>query len=461
MKKSAILFLTIIFSGSCTLRDFEEDINLDPNNPSNASAPQLLANAMLSLQDIGESTTGEFLGQYLSETQYVVTSRYPQEGTSFYGWYEGPLVNLQTVLNTATAANHLAVAKILKAYYIWHITDRWGDVPFSEALQGAADFTPKYDTQESIYSALFDLLEEAQAQLDESIPLSGDIMYGGDMAQWKKFANTIRMLMALRLSEVTTSTIDAEAEFNAALTAGVMESNDDNFVFYPNNEGTIQNYWHTRVIVDGDEWWALTGTLVDIMEPVNDPRLPVYGAPARTSGEFIGLPIGTAPNGAAHTENYSLIGPAILDADHPVYLVTYAQSLFARAEAAARNWTNEDAETNYNDAVENSILQWTGSTVDVAGYLAEPEVIFDSNTAIEQISTQRYIHLFLHGYEAWAEWRRTGFPAFALSNGNEVPTRQSYVADESFNNTDNYTEAVQRQFNGEDDMYGRVWWDVD
>src|SRR5690606_20607622 len=96
--------------------------------------------------------------------------------------------------------NQIAVAKILKAFYFWNITDRWGDVPFTESLQGANDFTPKYDSQESIYYALFDMLEEANAMIvPGNIP--GDIIYNGDMTKWKKLGNTIHMLMALRLSE--------------------------------------------------------------------------------------------------------------------------------------------------------------------------------------------------------------------------------------------------------------------
>ena len=118
------------------------------------------------------------------------------------------------------------------------------------------------------------------------------------------------------------------------------------------------------------------------------------------------------------------------------------------------------AEANYNEAIEASLEQWTGSTVDVAAYLAQPDVAY--NGTLEQIATQRYIHLFLHGYEAWAEWRRTGYPDFVVPiEGNPVPTRQRYPESEEANNTESYEEAVQRQFGSEGNtLYGKVWWDV-
>ncbi|MEX0660196.1 MAG: SusD/RagB family nutrient-binding outer membrane lipoprotein [Balneolaceae bacterium] len=458
MKKLTIFFIALFFLGSCDILEFDDDINTNPNSPSEASGPQLLANSMRYLPGLSSNTSGQFMAQYLSETQYVVASLYPEGGTSFYTYYQNPLINLETVLDNSTSDNQLAVAKILKAYFYWHVTDRWGDIPYSEALQGADDFTPAYDTQESIYENLFALLEEGVNQIDESTSLDSDIMYDGDMAKWRRFGNSVRMLMALRLSERDEDW--AADEFNNALTAGVMESNDDNFTYQHLDDQSNENYWYGQVERQSREWWALTETLVDIMSPVDDPRLEVYGDPARSDGEYRGLPIGSDP-AAENTEEFSLLGEAIRQPTTPVQLVTYAQVLFAKAEAASRQWTTESAVDNYNSAIENSILQWTGSTDSVSDFLIQPEVIFDPLNAIEQISTQRYVHLFLHGYEGWAEWRRTGYPNLVPSGGNEVPTRQSYTSDESFNNTENYEEAIQRQFGGSNSLYGTVWWDVD
>lgn len=456
MKRTFIAVVALLLFSNCGIVDIDEDLNRSPNSPSEASAPQLIANAMLSLPGLSSSPVGNFMGQYLSETTYVNESLYPAGGTSFYGWYQGPLINLQTVIETATADNQLAVARILKAYYMWNLTDRWGDLPYSEALQGADNFTPAYDTQQQIYADLFTELREAHDQINESVSLSNDIMYGGDMQRWKRFANTVRLLMALRLSEVNESM--ASGEFNHALNAGVMQSNDDSFVFRHLADANSQNYWYGQIEVAAREWWALTSGLVDLMLPVDDPRLTVYGDPARETGEMVGMPYGTADEDELSTEAYSLLGADIRAQDAPVRLVTYPQVLFARSEAALRGWTGEDQQSLYEDAVENSILQWTGSTDGVDAFLAQPEVAYDGT--LERIATQRYVHLFMHGYEAWAEFRRTGYPDNLVEPaGRPIPSRLSYPDTESFNNTDNYNEAVQRQFNGEDNLYGRLWWD--
>lgn len=466
MKKLYIVFITVFFLGSCDLLEIDEDMNRSPNTPSDASAQQLIASAMRSLPGISSNTVGQYMAQYLAETQYLTASEYPEGGTSFNGWYQSPLINLETVMttefDTETSGNQLAVAKILKAYFIWHVTDRWGDVPFTEALQGVENITPAYDTQESIYENLFDLLTQADEEIDVSGFIGSDIIYDGDMSKWKKLANTLRMLMALRLSEVDSQTdIDAQAEFNDALDSGVMESNSDNFAYQHLAEESNQNYWYGRIEEAGDEWWALSETLVELMNPIDDPRLSVYGDTTRASGDYVGLPLGIRPPSNA-TENYSLLGTDIRQQDAPVYLVTYAQALFARAEAAQRGWgTGEDAETQYEAAIEASLDQWTGSTAELDDFLAQPDVAYDGT--LEQIATQRYIHLFMHGYEGWAEWRRTGYPDLPNSadSGNEVPTRQSYSSTEALNNTENYEVAIERQFGGSDGLYDQVWWDVD
>lgn len=467
MKKLLIPFTIIaLLVNGCDITSIDDDINKNPNLPSDASAPQLIANAMLSLPGMSgseQAVQGQYNAQYLSETIYVDGSLYQEATTNFYTWYQGPLVNLQTAIDVSNSTNEIAVAKILKAYFIWHMTDRWGDIPYSEALMGAENFTPVYDTQESIYNSLFALLKEAAGEIEASGSLQSDIMYDGDIDKWITFSNTVRLLMALRLSEVDPQL--AQQEFNDALSDGVMTSNDDSFVFRHLANENNENYWYDQVVRTSRDWWALSTGLIGLMQPVDDPRLSFYGdiprAAENGSTEYIGLPFGTPEEGIVATD-YSLLGEDMYQQDAPVYLVTYAQTLFARAEAAAMGWTGEDAESHYNAAVENSLLQWTGSTEGATDFLAQPEVAYDPANAIERISTQRYVHLFLHGFEAWAEYRRTGYPDMMVSPlGRDVPLRQSYTSDEALNNTANYEEAIERQFGGENNLYGRLWWDVE
>lgn len=464
MKKLNILILLVALFSGCD--QFDDDINVNPNAPSQASGTQLIANAMLYLPGLSSSPSAQFMSQYLSETQYVNASLYPQSSTSFYGLYQGPLMNLETVLqaddlsgNEGPIPNQLAVASILKSYFTWHITDRWGDIPYTEALQGADDFTPAYDTQESIYSDLLSVLTAADNQIVAG-SISNDIIYDGDMSKWSKLANTIRMLMALRLSEVNPSI--AQQEFTAAMQAGVMESNDDNLVFKHLADANNQNYWFSQIDLQGREWWALSETLVEKMKPYSDPRLYVYGDPNRTDGDYTGLLFGDTED--FDTEKYALLGSAIHQQDAPVYLVTYAQALFAMAEAAKLGWIaggDVEAENYYNMAIENSMMQWNADMSGLDAFMMQPEIAYNPANAIGQIATQRWIHLFMHGYEGWAEYRRTGYPDNMVSPGGaDVPNRQIYIEAEQFNNTDNYNEAVQRQFGGAESLYGKVWWDA-
>lgn len=444
---------------------FDADINTNTNLPSKASGLQLINNAILSLPTLSSSPQAEFHAQYLAETQYPGGSLYPAGGTNFYALYQGPLINLEKVLTaelTSTEgpiANQLAVAKILKAYYFWHITDRWGDVPFREALKGEADFTPAYDPQALIYDSIFSMLDQANAMI-VSGNLSADIIYNGDMTKWKKLGNSIHLLAALRLSEVNAT--KGNTEFNKALTAGVMTSNADNLVFKHLPDATNQSYWYGQVVNQNREWWALTETLVDYMNPAVDPRLPVYGK-LNSGGIYKGLPFGTTV-GLPNTTGVSLMGTAIYAQNTAVYLVTYAQVLFAKAEAAKRGWIpggDVDAKLNYDLAIEQSIRQWTGGTTGLAAFMAAPGIPYVPATAMKQIGMQRWVHLFMHGYEAWAEWRRTGYPDNFVTpaGGGAVPLRHSYPPNEVFNNTDNYKAAVDRQFGGVDGLYGKVWWD--
>ncbi|MRG47207.1 SusD/RagB family nutrient-binding outer membrane lipoprotein [Chitinophaga sp. SYP-B3965] len=462
MKRLYIIAGISLLLGACNKFG---DINVDPNRPSETSSTQLIANAELYLPVLGESPQAEYFAQYLSETQYPNLSLYNQVSSSFYSLYYGPLMNLDSVIRSTKLdategpiANQLAVAKILKAYYFWHITDRWGDVPYQEALKGSANTTPVYDSQESIYTSLFLLLDEA----DKSIvagDIINDIVYQGNMARWKKLGNTIRLLMALRLSVVKPEI--AKTEFNKALTAGIMTSNVDNLVFAHLPEAANESYWYDQITDQNRKWWALSESLVNKMKPVNDPRLPVYGD-KNSAGQYVGLKYG-ATDGLSTTA-FSLLGAEIRKQNANVYLVTYAQALFAKAEAAKLGWIPDGdvaAEANYKSAIEQSVRQWKNN--DTTGFgvmMASPGMAYVPATAYEQIGNQRWVHLFMHGFEAWAEWRRTGFPAGLIKpDGKDVPSRQGYPQDEVFNNKVHYEDAVRRQFPGGDNLYGKLWWD--
>src|SRR6187200_531838 len=204
-KSIYILFASVVLLSGC--EKFDGSLNVDPNRPTKASGTQLIANAEMFLPDMSSSPFGVHYPQHLSNTSFTDNSRYTTVNFNFYGLYTGPLMNLETVLtstldaNEGPIVNQVAVAKILKAFFYWHMTDRWGDIPYSEALKGKDNFTPKYDKQQDIYNSLFALLDEANAAIVTG-NIKNDIVYNGDVAKWKKLGNTIHLLMALRLSKI-------------------------------------------------------------------------------------------------------------------------------------------------------------------------------------------------------------------------------------------------------------------
>ena len=471
--KKIIQFLyiitAIVIAGGC--KKFDGSLNVDPNRPTKASGTQLIASAERSLPDMSSSPFGVHYPQFLSNTSFPDNSRYTTISFNFSGWYTGPLMDLETVINSTTldanegpVVNQVAVAKILKAYFFWFLTDRWGDIPYSQALKADANFTPKYDKQQDIYNSLFTLLDEANAAIVTG-NIKNDIMYNGDITKWKKLGNTIHLLMALRLSNVDAA--KGSLEFNKAVTNGIMTANTDNFAYPHLADAANENFWYTQMNRMGRLWYAVSKPMVDSLQSVNDPRLPIFANKATSganSGNYVGLPYGQTAT--VTPGNFSLLGDKLRLQNAPVYLVTYAQALFAMAEAAKRGWipgADVAAKTNYDLAVTNSIIQWTGTNTGATALLAMPTVIYNSATAVKQIAVQRWIHLFLHGYEAWAEWRRTGFPLLIAApgaNGNLIPRREGYPLIERSNNTTNYNAAVAAfPYGGADDLNARVWWD--
>jgi hypothetical protein len=460
---------TLVLAVSC--KKFDGNLNVSPNAPIKASGTQLIANAERSLPDVSSSPYGVHYPQHLSNTSFTENSRYATVNFNFNGWYTGPLMDLETVINSTTldanegpVVNQIAVAKILKAYIFWFITDRWGDLPYAEALNGKEDFTPKYDKQQDIYNSLFVLLDQANAAIITG-NLKNDIMYNGDVTKWKKLGNTIHMLMALRLSKVDAA--KGTAEFNKAVTNGIMTSNSDNFAYPHLADAANENFWYTQMNRMGRLWYAVSKPLVDTMQASGDPRLPVFANKATSgpnSGTYVGLDYGLTTT--VTPTNYSLLGDKLRVQNAPVYLVTYPQALFAMAEAAKSGWIpggDATAKTNYESGITNSILQWTGATTGASTYIVQPKILYNPAEAIKQIAVQRWIHLFLNGYEAWAEWRRTGYPVLIAApgaNGNNIPRREAYPTIEMSNNTANYNAAVAAfPYGGTDGLNTRVWWD--
>ena len=474
MKKifqSSLFTALMVFAVSCD--DFG-DINLDPNNTIAVAPATLLTNSLGSISSVVGSATEVLYTQMMSETQYTDASRYVTVNFDFNGWYTGPLANLKHIidLNTDEAtradalqsgsnANQIAVARILKANYFHIMTDRWGPLPYSQALQGRGNLEPAYDSQEVIYADIIKELKEAVAQMDGGAGVKGDYLLGGKMAHWAKFANSVRAIAAMRLSKVAPAT--AQAEFAAAVASGVILE-DSESVYYPYlADANNQNPWFARFITRTD--YAISSTLVDYMKPLSDPRLPVYADPAPNFGDVRGMPYGIDAAGDIPNDDVSFPGnPAVRGQNAPIGVVTNAQMHFLLAEGAHRGWISANAKTHYEAGIAASMRQW--GVFDQAAfdaYIAQPTVAWNASKALELIGTQKWVALYLQGMEAWSEWRRTGYPALspapdALSADGQIPRRFGYPTTERDLNADNYSSALQL-LGGPDELSTRVWWD--
>ena len=458
------------------------DINVNPNSPSAPNTASLFTGALRTVGLINNqvgpgayNSVPAIYVQQLGDITYIEESRYKTINFSYNALYSGPLVALQQVIDLNTNegtklsaaangsnANQIAIARIMKGYYFLFITDRWGDVPYFDALKGSANFSPAFTPQKDIYTDLFKEWKEAAAQFDGGGTVQGDILLGGNAARWKKFAASLRMVAALRLSKVDPA--KGKAEFNAALTDGVLASNADNVQYKFLKDQNNQNGLYDNYVFSNRKDFAVSDVFINYLKGVKDPRLPFIAAPNQ-KGDYVGVPYGLFP-AQGKAQDFSLVGSVLSAQDSPAYVMTYAQILFAQAEAAKLGWTTGNAKTLYESAIKTSMQQWMGSNYTDAAYtayIAQPNVAYSDAAAIERIATQRWIALFAQGQESWNSWRRTGFPKLTpakntLNGGTEIPRRLAYPVTETTLNAKNYAEVTARQ--GKDDQYTRVYWDV-
>ena len=463
------------------------DINYSPNSPSEPQTALLITNAQRnSIPGIIGSITPRHYVQYTSDVIYTQGSRYFDKLFDYSGTYSGALADLNLVikLNTDDAtksqpyvlgggsnANQIASSRVLKAFIYLNTTDRWGDIPYSEALKGVEDLTPKFDKQQDVYNDIFKELTEAVAQFDAATTLKGDILLGNSIPKWKKFANTIKLFAALHLSKIDAAL--GKAKFNEALAAGVLTSNADNikysYLLESANENPIYNNYEVAKRYD----YAVSKYFIDTLTNSADPRLPVY-ADKTATGTYAGMPYGllagTGYNSGtiASPGNVSLIGSKFRVQNAPTDLYNYASVLFAVAEASKLGWitgapNDAAAKTAYDAGIAASMSQHGISAADAATYAARPSIVYDPAKAIAQIIYQKYVANFMaYSYETWTDWRRTGFPALvpapaAYTSPKEIPRRQAYNAQEGSLNTENYKAVVTSQ--GPDELLTRIWWD--
>jgi hypothetical protein len=486
--KSAIFFMAIISLAGCS-KNFD-DLNVNPNAPAITSTKFLFANAIVNINNI-HTPDALLYTQHMAEFIYTNESRYLIKQYSYDPAYSIPLMDCQTIINLNTNpetkntqavlvngsnANQLGHARILKAFWMLHITDRWGSVPYTDALQGVANTKPKFDSQKFIYNDLLNELKEAPLQISASMP--NDPLFDGNFNKWKTWGNSLRAIVALRMLKTEDAAI-AKIAFAEAVAAGIMTSNADNAIFKYLANANYQNPWYFNYSVQGRIDYGSSKTVVDRQIATADPRLPIFVRPIFGTSTYDGLPYGSSAQ--QDFNDFSILGRAIYAQTSPLQITTYAQMCFTMAEAALNNWIpGGDAIVSswYNRGIDASMDQFSAistnpivaiSAAQKTTYRSQASVVIDpintltTNQKLERIQTQKWTNFYMNnGHEAWAEWRRTGYPVLApalnpLNVGGQIPRRQCYPQTEKDLNGANYAAAVAAQ--GPDELSTRLWWD--
>ncbi len=511
------LFLIVGLLSSCT-KDYEK-INTNPNNPIVVPAIDIFTNAEQTSisRQLGGWIQHTYLGvwcQQWCKVQYIDEDRYMPRDMSgeFQASYINELKNLTIVITKAAAEKNdalVAAAKVLRAWSFMYVTDTWGDIPYSQALQGfslTGTLTPVYDTQASIYADLLVQLEEANVTLAAAIPSTnlgaGDIIFGGDPVAWRKFANSLKLRLLNRAAgtpwtftynmvapqaPVTTTPgaaalSTADAQIAAILadpgTYPIFESNDDNVkLVFPGlpYRNDIYNALYTRT----DQ--AISETMVNWLKARTDPRIHIYGQPTPNSVatpplDYVGFQNGRGITSAPFPA-VSLLGTKIAyNEKAPLYVLCFDEIQFIKAEYYKRVGNDAAAKTAYEAGIQASMDRWglvnggnvfpswgktaiTTSTVGIpvnyTTYLANPLVLWSGTDAhkFQLICEQRWAGMYGQGVQAYAEVRRTGFPERMFEYELEgayypnlgLPIRLQYALSEDTYNTTNVAAARTAQ----------------
>ncbi|MFC5044204.1 SusD/RagB family nutrient-binding outer membrane lipoprotein [Aquimarina hainanensis] len=470
---ASFVFIICFFS-SCETTDFG-DTNTNPNQPSNAVTSGLLTEAQKYLgNNYSTATVPNLYVQYLSNGDYPDESRYLGFNFSYDTEYQDVLVNLNEIIKVCTDEttkenasvygglnNQIAVSKILRSYIFVTIADRWGYAPYTEALKGTENLFPKYESVETIYKGSFEEIDEALSLINSEAGPVGDILFNGNMDNWKKLANSLKVIMSIRISKQVPGTTEYAALQYKKSIENAISGNNENIIYTFLEEDSNDNPWQDRFESRKD--YCMAETFVNAMigngnpETPQDPRLDKYSdKPVNTPTKHAGGVYGEQND----TSDFSSITSNIIkNSKAPSFLFTYSQMLFAKAEAVELGWDAGSSEQLTKDAIKASMEQWEVNNTDITTYINT--ITYDG---LKTIAYEKWVALFLQGHESWAEWRRYESLGVAPTlkiitnaiNGNGIPRRHAYPGTAPSLNKENYDNAVKAQ--GKDDLDTNLWW---
>jgi hypothetical protein len=472
MKRILLFFIpALLFTASCSDLD---DYNIDPKNPATVPGQTLVSNAQRNLIRTITNTNSNnnpfrFYVQHWAGTTYADESQYDINTRAINQWmwnslYRDILRDLQEAKTIITAdkllaedvkKNQLAITEVMQVYSWSVLVDTFGDVPYTEAL----DYTnvqPKYDDDAAIYADLITRLDAAIAMFDESADTFGDadLIYEGDVPSWIKFANSLKLRMALTIADAE----PAKAQTMAVQAAPkVFKSNADNAdVQFLSSSPNTNPLWED-LVQSGRQDFRAANTFVDALNPLNDPRRDDFFKPL-ADGTFKGAIYGSVNPSAG----FSAPGTKLESPTLPGVLMSYSEVEFLLAEAVERGFAvGGTAMAHYNAGVTASILEWGGTTAEATAYLAQPAVNYSTATGDwkRKIGFQKWIALYNQPVEGWKEWRRLDSPKLVKPTDarSEIPLRLTYPIVESNLNKESYTAAAAAI--GGDVVTSKVFWD--
>ncbi|MPQ46258.1 SusD/RagB family nutrient-binding outer membrane lipoprotein [Marinifilum sp. N1E240] len=513
MKNNIFLMLVLLlFVGSACDTNYRGN----PNEPEVAPTYSIFNAAVKEMMDdthdewfLGRFTNGTM--QYWAQTEYTEEDRYQYRESmrENFGDFFYNLENLRQVIllneDPATAnemsayganVNQVATARIMMAWAFNLMADTWGDVPYwsystvNESFQALMInddvLKPAYAAQSDIYPDLLKQLEEAADMIDESADAwtIGDPIYNGDAALWKKFANSLRLRIAVKIEAVYPG---ATAHITDAIADGVFTSNADNaFITYENNEANGSPF---QVAFASRSDFAVSNSFMNLLDGTSggfgtDPRISKYAQPNQF-GNYVGVPNGVENATSVAFKWESLPGVSIIGLDntgaHGYTAATQALMSYAEVEFL-KSEVNGWSQTEYEAGVAASMEEWGVDAADVTAFVGALPAASEEN-----VMTQKYVALYMQAHTAWADYRRTGFPttltmpndAYTMNvvtddagtvttfnytfepipTVTDLPFRMEYPNNEFTLNEVNYKAAVALLSDG-NEITSKLWWDV-
>lgn len=489
MKKNILIILVAVALLGSSCEDF---LSVNEKNPNTASSvtPRLILPAAINSVAATMNNPRRFDFAYLWHGLWSISAGYsqPQNLVQYKllnSNYQNAFLEFYTTGNNfdiiekgATDpkdAYFAAVSKIMKAYIFQNLVDCWGNVPYSEAFQAPAILKPKYDDQQGIYEDVVLQLDAAIALIQNApvgvnpIPAAADIMFGGDINLWAKFANTIKLRMLVHQSDMTGRTGYITTALATTASVGFLGAGESALVNpgYVISEGKMNPFYEYFYNAagnsnsDGVTYYMAGRDAVDFYKGTNDPRLGKFFKPY-SGNSYEGNIFGTLPDDLTPFAECSQLGYAA-DPQDPGTMIgtptksapilTDFESLFVQAEAAERGLISGDAKALYESAVAQSFVYMGLTTGDAANYLGQSlgTVSYtDATDKLELILTQKWAALNgVAPVEIWTDFRRTGIPTNlnfsvdpAKSGPGTPPVRLLYPQNEiSVNNANVVAEG--------------------